>query len=189
MAPPSTKQQKPKYTKDQEEELLLQDFSRNVSPKFQALFYGNAFIVSSIPIWLYWRIHMIDLYSSFISFIVVTALSTYLIAFAYKNMKFILKHKFAVIREDAVTKEVANKLNTDKKMSKKEKDERISWKKNEVADYEATNFSIFYNNALFLAVVIFLSFYLLKNFTPAVNYILSVSSAAGLIALLTTGTQ
>lgn len=66
---------------------------------------------------------------------------------------------------------------------------RISWKKNEVADYEATNFSIFYNNALFLAVVIFLSFYLLKNFTPAVNYILSVSSAAGLIALLTTGTQ
>lgn len=53
MAPPSTKQQKPKYTKDQEEELLLQDFSRNVSPKFQALFYGNAFIVSSIPICKY----------------------------------------------------------------------------------------------------------------------------------------
>jgi hypothetical protein len=41
------------------------------------------------------------------------------------------------------------------------------WKKNEVADYEATTFSIFYNNALFLALVIFSSFYVLKSFTPA----------------------
>lgn len=38
-----------------EEELLLQDFSRNVSTKSSALFYGNAFIVSAIPIckWYY----------------------------------------------------------------------------------------------------------------------------------------
>ena len=33
-----------------QEELLLQDFSRNVSTKSSALFYGNAFIVSAIPI-------------------------------------------------------------------------------------------------------------------------------------------
>ena len=33
-----------------EEELLLQDFSRNVSTKSNALFYGNALIVSAIPI-------------------------------------------------------------------------------------------------------------------------------------------
>lgn len=33
-----------------EEELLLQDFSRNVSTKSSALFYGNAFIVSALPI-------------------------------------------------------------------------------------------------------------------------------------------
>ena len=33
-----------------EEELLLQDFSRNVSTKSSALFYGNALIVSAIPI-------------------------------------------------------------------------------------------------------------------------------------------
>ena len=36
-----------------EEELLLQDFSRNVSTKSSALFYGNAFIVSAIPICKY----------------------------------------------------------------------------------------------------------------------------------------
>lgn len=33
-----------------EEELLLQDFSRNVSTKSSALFYGNAFIVSAVPV-------------------------------------------------------------------------------------------------------------------------------------------
>lgn len=33
-----------------EEELLLQDFSRNVSTKYNALFYFNAFFVSAIPI-------------------------------------------------------------------------------------------------------------------------------------------
>ncbi|KAG8224042.1 hypothetical protein J437_LFUL001119 [Ladona fulva] len=151
-----------------EEELLLQDFSRNVSTKSSALFYGNAIIVSAIPIWLFWRIHMIDLYSSIILFIVVTLVSTYLVAFAYKNTKFVLKHKVAVKREEAVTREMTKKLAEDKKMSKKEKDERILWKKNEVADYEATTFSIFYNNALFLALVIFTSFYILKTFSPAV---------------------
>lgn len=33
-----------------EEQLLLNDFSRNVSTKSSALFYGNAFIVSALPI-------------------------------------------------------------------------------------------------------------------------------------------
>lgn len=36
---------------------------------------------------------MIDLYTSFLAFIVVTVGSTYLVAQAYKNTKFVLKHK------------------------------------------------------------------------------------------------
>lgn len=44
----SGKKENKAFTK--EEELLLQDFSRNVSTKSSALFYGNAFIVSAIPI-------------------------------------------------------------------------------------------------------------------------------------------
>ncbi|XP_066584423.1 translocon-associated protein subunit gamma [Prorops nasuta] len=174
-----------------EEELLLQDFSRNVSTKSSALFYGNALIVSAIPIWLFWRIHLIDVrqYSNIISFVLVTMASTYALALAYKNTKFVLKHKIAVKREDAVTKEMSHKLAQDKKMSKKEKDERILWKKNEVADYEATTFSIFYNNALFLAIVIISSFYVLKTFSPAVNYIFSVGFTSIILALLSTGPQ
>merc|ERR1711893_365500 len=166
-----------------EEELLLQDFSRNVTTKSSALFYGNAFIVSAIPIWLFWRIHQMDPYQSGILFLLGTLISTYLVAFSYKNVKFLLKHKVAQRREEAVAKEVMKRISDDKKMSKKEKDERILWKKNEVADYEATTFSIFYNNALYLLLIILASFYLLKSFTPTFNYILSIAISSGLLAL------
>merc|ERR1712113_363928 len=117
-----------------------------------------------------------------------TLVSTWLLAFAYKNTWDLLKHKVAVKRESAVTKEMNKKLADDKKISKKEKDERILWKKNEVAEYESTTFSIFYNNALFLALVI-ASFYILSGTSPHVNYILSIGLSSGLIALLSTGTQ
>ena len=62
--------------------------------------------------------------------------STWLLAFAYKNTKHILKHKLAIKREQAVAKEINIKLADDKKVSKKEKDERILWKKNEVTENE-----------------------------------------------------
>merc|ERR1712244_93551 len=142
-----------------EEELLLQDFSRNVSTKSSALFYGNALIVSAIPVWLYWRVHNIDPASSAFIFAAVILASTWLVSFAYRNTKHLLKHRVAVKREAAVTKEMNAKLADDKKISRKEKDERILWKKNEVAEYESTTFAIFYNNALFLSVLIFASFY------------------------------
>ncbi|XP_014784243.1 translocon-associated protein subunit gamma [Octopus bimaculoides] len=172
-----------------EEELLLQDFSRDVSTKSSALFYGNAMIISTIPIWLFWRIHQMDVLESALLFIVGTLLSTYLMAYAYKNVKFVLKHKVAQKRESAVNNEMMKKLGEDKKMSKKEKDERILWKKNEVADYEATTFSIFYNNALYLALLIVISFLIMKSLNSTFNYLFSVIASAGLLALSSTSTK
>lgn len=130
-----------------------------------------------------------DLLPSAIFFVVMTAVSTYLMAMAYKNIKFGLKHKIAVKREDAVTREVNRQLSDDKKMTRKEKDERILWKKNEVADYEATTYSIFYNNALYLTVIVIMSFFILKNSAPTINYIFSVGLASGALALFSTSTQ
>merc|ERR1712012_373115 len=162
-----------------EDELLLQDFSKNVSTKSSALFYGNAFIVSAIPVWLFWRVHSMEPVSSAPLFAAVTLVSTWLVAFAYRNTK----HHVAVKREAAVTKEMSKQLNDDKKISRKEKDERILWKKNEVAEYEATTFAIFYNNALFLSILVFASFYVLKTLGATLNYIVSMAVAAGIIAL------
>lgn len=136
---------------------------------------------------LFWRVHQMELLPSLAFFVIVTVLCTYLLAMAYRNTKFTLKHKIANKREDAVTREMTALLAEDKKMSRKEKDERILWKKIDVAEYEASTFSIFYNNALFLALVIFASFYLLRSFTPSLNYIFSVAGAGGLLALLSTG--
>lgn len=107
-------------------------------------------------------------------------------AMAYRNTKFALKHKVAMKREEAVTREITKQLSDDKKSSRKEKDERTLWKKNEVADYEATTFAIFYNNALFLAIVIFASFFILRSTSPLANYILTISGSSGLLALLST---
>merc|ERR1711983_668468 len=171
-----------------EEELLLEGFSQGDSTKSSALFYGNAFIVSAIPVWLYWRVHSIDIASYAILFAIGTLVSTWLLAFAYKNTKHLLKHKVAVKREAAVTKEMNKKLADDKKISKKEKDERILWKKNEVAEYESTTFSIFYNNVLFIAGLILCSFVFFSGQAPAVNYMASMGVASGLVALLSTGT-
>uniref|UniRef100_A0A8C0P2C6 Signal sequence receptor subunit gamma n=3 Tax=Canis lupus TaxID=9612 RepID=A0A8C0P2C6_CANLF len=66
---------------------------------------------------------------------------------------------------------------------------RILWKKNEVADYEATTFSIFYNNTLFLVLVIVASFFILKNFNPTVNYILSISKSILCVMHMTFGSK
>lgn len=119
-------------------------------------------------------------------FVGITGLSTYLMAMAYRNTKFALKHKVAVKREEAVTREIAKQLSDDKKTSRKEKDERTLWKKNEVADYEATTFSIFYNNSLFLAIILVFSFFIFRSTSPLANYILTVSGSSGLLALLST---
>jgi len=104
-----------------EEELLLQDFSRNVTTKSSALFYGNALIVSAIPVWLFWRIHQLDPHDKVTAgvFVVITLICSYLVSLAYKNVKFLLKHKIAVSREEAVSREVLKKVADDKKMSKK----------------------------------------------------------------------
>merc|ERR1712002_182974 len=103
--------------------------------------------------------------------------------------KFVVKHKVAQKVEEAVTREVMRTLSDDKKMSKKEKDERVLWKKNEVAESQSTTFSLFYNNALFLMLVVVGSFMLFRSFAPAYNYVLSTLGAAGIIALFSTGTQ
>ncbi|UJR28079.1 hypothetical protein I4U23_009335 [Adineta vaga] len=170
-----------------DEDSLLQDFSRNVTTKSYALFFGNAAVVSAIPLWLFWRIHQMDITSYFIHFIIGTAISTYFLNSAYQNMKFILKHKIAQKREEAVNREITKLFANDKSANKKDKDDRVLQRKNEVADLEATTFSIFYNNAFYLVCLIVLSFFVFKNFSPTVNYLFSVGLSTAIVFLFSTG--
>lgn len=137
---------------------------------------------------LYLRIYQLELESYWIIFITGSLVNTWLVAFGYNNVKFVLKHKIAQKREDAVSKEVLQTI-SGQQMNKKEKDERILWKKNVVADFEATTYSIFYNNAIFYTMVILASFYLFRSFSPTLNYLLSVVGSGAVVALLSTGSK
>ena len=97
--------------------------------------------------------------------------------------------RIAIKRESAVSKEVMRDLNDSsagKKMTKTEKDAHVSQRKNEVANNEATSFSIFYDNSLFLFLFLLFA-YFFRLLHPAVNYGISVGGAAFLLALLSTG--
>jgi len=176
-----------KFQLTREEELLIQDYSRNSSIKTSALFYGNAAIVASVPIWLFWRIHQLEPVDFYIYFILATLVAAYLMSFSYKNVKFVLKHKIAQKRESAINKEIASEKN-DKK-NKKDLEDRALWKRNEVAEFESTTFSIFYNNSLFFLILLLASFLIFKNFSPLFNYLLSIGAAAGFVALFSTSTK
>jgi translocon-associated protein subunit gamma len=138
---------------------------------------------------LYWRVMVVDMVMWSPIFLIATLVSTYLISEAYRKTKISLKHRISLRREGAVSKEVLGDIAASgKKLNKAEKDERISWKKNEVADTEATTFSIFYNNALFLFLVLaFL--YFMRSFPPLVNYMGATGGAGVLLLLLSTGSN
>lgn len=117
---------------------------------------------------------------------IVSGTSTWLISTAYKDTKFVLKHKIAQKKGDIIAKEVARQIASDKSLGKREKDDRILTEKNEVSDYESMTFSIFYTNVMFLTSVVVLSSFVLGPLTPNpnTNYALSVLGSAGLASLL-----
>lgn len=118
--------------------------------------------------------------------VIVSGTSTWLISTAYKDTKFVLKHKIAQKKGDIIAKEVTRQVANDKNLSKREKDDRILTEKNEVSDYESMTLSIFYTNVLFLMSVVVLSSFILGPLTPNpnTNYALSVLGSAGLASLL-----
>lgn len=117
---------------------------------------------------------------------IVTGTATWLISTAYKDTKFVLKHKIAQKKGDAIAKEVARQVASDKTLGKREKDDKILTEKNVVSDYESMTYSIFYNNVFFLKSVVVLSSFVLGPLTanPNINYALSVLGSAGLTSLL-----
>uniref|UniRef100_A0A914M6N9 Translocon-associated protein subunit gamma n=1 Tax=Meloidogyne incognita TaxID=6306 RepID=A0A914M6N9_MELIC len=173
-----------KFTK--EDELLLKDFSSAVSKKNQVVFYGISSFVGITPIYLFYGAHQMEISDSWFIWIAAAVGVAYLLALSYKNMKHVLKHQIVIKRGDAIAREMNRLLADDKKMSKKERDERILWKKNEIGDYEATLFTIFYNNVLFFALLIFLSFFVLASITPPFNCLVSMLGSAGIVLLLST---
>lgn len=117
---------------------------------------------------------------------IVSGTATWLVSTAYKDNKFVLKHKIAQKKGDIISKEVGRQVALDKNLGKREKDDRILMEKNEVSDYESMTYSIFYTNVMFLTSVVVLSSFILGPLTPNpnTNYALSVIGSAALASLL-----
>ncbi|KAI6183657.1 Signal sequence receptor subunit gamma [Aphelenchoides bicaudatus] len=173
-----------KFTKD--DELLLQDFSASVSKTANVVFYIASLFTSAAPLYLFYGVHRMEVQDSYFIWIAAVLGVTYILAHAYKNVKHVIKHQIVIKRGDAVTREVTRQLADDKVMSKKEKEERVLWKKNDVADQEATAFTIFYNNIFFFTLFLLFSFFLLSNVNPIFNCLGSYYGAAGLVYLFST---
>ncbi|GMS96003.1 hypothetical protein PENTCL1PPCAC_18178, partial [Pristionchus entomophagus] len=168
-----------------EDEALLDSYSNNVSAKGQAIFYLNALISTAAPVYLFLGINHMDLNETWIPLVFVSLASIYGIAFASKNFKYILKHKIVMKRAEAVTREI-NKKYADKKISTKEKEERILYRRNEVAEEESTYLAVFITNALFVSILFVLAFFFLANLNPIFNASVSMVGAAGVVAFLST---
>jgi len=170
-------------------DVILNDFGRNLSGVSGIVFYGMALIVASVPLWLYWRIHLMDPLESYIPWAVMSLVSAFLIAKAYTNTKFVIKHRVAQKIERAVTKEVNKMYDTNKTLSKKERENLMHWKKNEICESQAVSFSLFYNNIIYLTLILVFSFFILKSFTPLYNYVGTVGCSSALLFLLSTSSK
>ena len=172
-----------------EEERLLLENSTEISSTASAVFYINAFLVAAIPTWYFYRVQMMELYYLPI-FLIISFANCWLLANAYRNWRFVLHHKIGGKIEHIVSKEVMRKLEAagkSKSASRQEKEERVSLKKNQVADSQATTFSIFYNNVFFFVIFFIFSCVFLRNNAPLVNYVASTAGAAVIVWLLSTG--
>lgn len=168
----------------EEEERLLKDFDKDDLQSSATLFYSNSLLVSAVPLWIFWRVHMLNVYKTLPLFFGVTLIASHFLAIAYRNNKHVLRQYLMLKRQATGFPDDFEKLYEGKKMSKREKELRIMWKRNEMAEIEATTFSIFYNNALFLILVILSSSFLLYSMSPTFNYVLSVICNAGFLAAI-----
>merc|ERR1712176_168246 len=140
----------------QAEQELLAGFSRSTSGKGSLVFWIHALYVVGIPIWIQARIHQYPVGDQLVYLIIGTVVQAIALQFAYKNVKFVSKEKIATARSEAIA--------------------------NEVAENESLHYSIFYNNAIYLAVHMLFSIVFFKNSTPLTNYVISIIMSAGFVA-------
>lgn len=77
---------------------------------FSLKYYDQFTNFFSFFIGLFWKVHLMDPMTYAALFTVGTLVAAYLVAYAYKNTKFTLKHKIAQKREFAIAKEVIRKF-------------------------------------------------------------------------------
>ncbi|TKR57518.1 hypothetical protein L596_030771 [Steinernema carpocapsae] len=172
-----------------EDELLLQSFSSSAainSTSTSALFFVMATCAVLPLLYLFYGINQMDIYESGIILGVSAIAGIYSLIFSYKQMTQNQKPKIERLRQEAIARDICRELADDKKISKKEKDDRVLFKVNEHAAKESAAWAIFYNNALFTAVCLFFAFFVFGSLSGNINCVVSIVGAGGVVALFST---
>jgi translocon-associated protein subunit gamma len=75
-------------------------------------------------------------------------------------------YRIAANRKKAIGKEMESE-GKGQKLSREERDDRVERRTSSVSETEATAFSIFYNNSMYLLIVLGISFYVLRSVNPS----------------------
>merc|ERR1712153_242377 len=118
-------------------------------------------LTAMVPIFIFHFVMHAELESNFVMYGIVSIVSGLILSAAHSNVAAKLKIRI----EGEVEKPMQKKMQ-------------------EISSRQAAATAIFQNNAVFLLCVVAMVFYVCHNFSSSVNYLLSVSSSAGLVMLL-----
>ncbi|KJE93846.1 hypothetical protein CAOG_04573 [Capsaspora owczarzaki ATCC 30864] len=143
----------------------------------------NGALIAALPAYAFHSIQHIKLSDNLISHGIAVILTIATLFFAYHNVASVQKRKIYKVRLSAVEES----MRSGSKTRSPDFDKQAVKKANEIAAFESVALSLFYNNALFVAIQIVFAFYLFKNWEPQNAYVGSTVVASGIVALLATG--
>merc|ERR1712232_207593 len=158
---------------------IFREFNVDHRPTKEAMsvYFPAALLLAAVPLYLYHSIFSVDLFSNIFLFVVVTVFSAAIISLAYHNVAYWLKCRLNPQRASVITTaSVKGATNKKEAMGYRRK------KQSQVTDRESMAFSILYNNALFLLLVIILGNFFFGSISGPYNYVLSVSFAAAALS-------
>jgi len=173
-SPRSPKASKSPKNKDNDELADLDSFVQEKTMSTgQAVFYFTiASVLSVLPAYLFCSVYDMPVSEYGLYYVVVTILSAVLLTLSYRNIAEYANAQLSNQRRG---------LNTSHKLHGYGTKEELEAVKVSATEREANAWSLFVNNSLFLAIFLFLAFYVLREIPFHYGYSLSVPSAAVLV--------
>eukprot|EP01098_Paradermamoeba_levis_P016015 TRINITY_DN841_c0_g1_i1.p2 TRINITY_DN841_c0_g1~~TRINITY_DN841_c0_g1_i1.p2 ORF type:complete len:169 (-),score=71.76 TRINITY_DN841_c0_g1_i1:30-536(-) len=145
----------------------------------KAVYFGSAFLVTLVPLYLYLSIFEMALLSNLLIFTLVTVFSSLIMTYAYHNVAFALKSRLDRDREEVLNNFLRQKKDQGEKKKLQEAQHAVTLK-------ESIAFSILFNNVLFLLLVVVLGFFIFGSASATYNYIVTVSISSAALTFIST---
>eukprot|EP01121_Diplochlamys_sp_Union-15-3_P002851 TRINITY_DN126_c0_g1_i1.p1 TRINITY_DN126_c0_g1~~TRINITY_DN126_c0_g1_i1.p1 ORF type:complete len:184 (+),score=24.53 TRINITY_DN126_c0_g1_i1:45-596(+) len=168
-----------------EDDAIFKQFQHEVTPGgfLQPANLASGVFAALVPITLYTGIFNMSIFDYFLLYFIVSVAVGVALSLSYHNISNFLRSLLDWKRDGLVTNARVRKSNQ-KTEDIKSIVEAQKKEQREVTYKETLSFSILYNNLLFLLLVVFLGFYILRSVPGVYNYILSLGGAAAAVTYL-----